>query len=79
MGLSGELRPASRENLRLKEMSALGFQKLVVSSGSAVEEIQQSHPSISWQRLKSVSEIPGALFAEGGKARETDGQAKALL
>ncbi|MEQ8351352.1 MAG: DNA repair protein RadA [Leptospiraceae bacterium] len=79
VGLSGELRPASRENLRLKEMSALGFQKLVVSSGSAVEEIQQSHPSISWQRLKSVSEIPGALFAEGGKARETDGQAKALL
>ena len=62
VGLSGELRPASRENLRLKEMATLGFDKIYVSGGSATREIEEMHPSLSWKRLKSVSEIPEAFF-----------------
>lgn len=74
VGLSGELRPASRENLRFKELAALGFTRLIVSAGSALEEILNSYPDLNPVQLRSVAEIPSALFSGGAMQRETDGQ-----
>ena len=70
VGLSGEIRPASREGIRLKELASLGFEKLYISNGSSLAEMEGWKKKLYLRQLSGVQELPGALFA----GRETDGQ-----
>lgn len=61
VGLAGEVRPAPRTSLRLKEAARLGFKKAMVAKGG--ERLPQDEDPLEVVRVKTLNEALKELFA----------------
>lgn len=60
VGLTGEIRPVTRIENRIREAQKLGFERIFISAHSSIEK---SHYSIAVVGLKTIEELVQALFA----------------
>ncbi len=62
IGLSGEIRPASRTEQRISEAARLGFKRIIVSG--YIAKSAKQHKGIEVVAIQSVDQLPKALFVE---------------